>query len=215
MIDEKRHRRGVYIAPDPAYGREMPQSLTHQLAQTGHVHAYGYRTASGAAGFGMDPETLQLCDVVCRAAWMYDAQRGVLRLGEEYGNRASAVAANSESGRVAIYEPDAILLRENEELARFRREMRIYEVKSRHGRAVEKPVTPSLAELGIGSTSLRLLDFLVGHASYLIVWAFSEFGGYFRSIDGSRNARESLLQKFASLGLPTFEVKAIDELPVW
>ena len=205
-------QRGVYVAANPTYRVDESDSRVHQLAATGRVHVFGYRAANMSAGFGKN-EIVGLVSDICRIAWVYDGEKGILRHASAFGDLAWGMAISRRNGRVVIYEPDATLLKENERLAEYRKAIKFHEIKLRRSVPSVEPEAPLLVKLGIGTNATPLLDYAIEHSAFILEWLYSECFDHFRSIDGTANAKSFLLAKFAEANLPVFEIDDPDDLP--
>ena len=198
-------QRGVYHAANPTYRADEPNSRVHQLALAGHVHVFGYRAADMSPGFGFQ-ETADFVRSVCTSPWVYDAEKGMLRPATVFGELAWY-------GALAIYEPDAMLLGENERVAQYRKAVKFHEIKKRRNVPSEEPEVPLLVKLGIGTSATPLLDYSLEHAAFVLEWFRWNCSNNIRTIDGTANAKSFLLAKFAEANLPVFEIDDPDDLP--
>ena len=191
-------QRGVYHAANPTYRANEPNSLVHQLAQAGHVHVFGYRAENMSAGFGIS-ENVDLLRGICKIAWGYDKEKGILQHGHVWD--------------LGIFEPDATLLEENECLAQYRKAVKFHEIKKRRNVPSIEPEIPLLVKLGIGTNTTPLLDYLVQHSAFLMEPFHGDAAENIRTIDGRIDAKAYLLAKFAEAKFPVFEIDDPDDLP--
>ena len=209
------YQQGVYVAPDPSYYSDALESHIPLLASSGQVHVFVHRMASGRTGLRVYPPIMRVTVDVLNESWIFDADVGALREAPEFGERRYNVAMSTASGGIALFEPDATVQEENERLKVFRKQIKTFEFKYKRGLASVAPEQPTLISLGIGTHAPALLHYLHEHCGLLLVLDCCAWGGYFRSINGSRDAKEYVLAAFATAQVPVFHVSRVSDLPVW